>query len=227
MKSKNTAAILAFIAGFVGVHQFYLGNVLAGLGFILLMKWRFKFAFFLAIIQGIRYLTMSQEEFDYKYAKGFKRYKDQWKNSWKNKNEPTQSTVNQPVAPHETTVPSSTKPTWETWAAQPNNSTLKNEGIKKYKEYDFKAAIIDFEKVILTEPKDNTTLFNLACCYSILEEKDKAFEYLSRAFAAGLKDAEKIKKHDGLAHLRVQPEWEDFVNNGYKVAEPVIIQQVA
>lgn len=222
MKSKNTAAILAFTVGFVGVHQFYLGNVLFGLGFIFLTKWRFKFAFFLAVAQGIRYLVMSEQEFDSKYGNSFRNYKNKWKDNWKNKS--IQNAENQPIAPHETTVPSSTKPAWEAWTAQTNNSTLRSEGIKKYKEYDFKAAIVDFEKILLTEPNDNTTLFNLACCYSILEEKDRAFEYLSRAILAGLKDSEKIKKHDGLAHLRVQPEWDDFVNNGYKIAEPVLLR---
>jgi TM2 domain-containing membrane protein YozV len=221
MKNKNTAAILAFVVGFVGIHQFYLGNVMLGLGFIFLMKWKFKFAFFLAIAQGIHYLTMSQEEFEYKYAKGFYKRRDKWKDKWANK---TQNTVNQPVVEVETTVPSSSKSTWETWTTQSNNNTLKAEGIKKYKEYDFKGAIVDFEKILVSEANDYTTLFNLACCYATLEEKDKAFGYLSRAVEVGLKDSEKIAKHDGLAYLRVQPEWDDFVANRYKIVEPVLVR---
>jgi TM2 domain-containing membrane protein YozV len=221
MKDKNTAAILAFVVGFVGIHQFYLGNVVLGLGFIFLMKWKFKLAFFIAIAQGIRYLTMSQEDFEQKYVKDFYKRKDKWKEKWGNK---SKDTVNQPVAPVETTVPSSSKSTWETWSAQSDNKTLKTEGIKKYKEYDFRGAIADFEKVIVTEANDNTTLFNLACCYATLEEKDKAFEYLSRAVQAGLKDEEKIAKHDGLAYLRVQPEWDDFVAHKYKIVEPVLVR---
>ncbi len=221
MKNKNTAAILAFVVGFIGVHQFYLGNVLLGLGFIFLMKWKFKFAFFLAIAQGIHYLTMSQEEFEQKHDKGFYKRKNKWRDKWENK---PQNTVNQPVATVETTVPSSSKSGWEAWTNPINNNALKAEGIKKYKEYDFRGAIIDFEKILLTEANDHTTLFNLACCYATLEEKEKAFEYLSRAVANGLKDSEKIAKHDGLAHLRVQPEWDDFVANRYKIAEPVLVR---
>ena len=222
MKSKNTAAILAILVGFLGIHQFYLGNVVLGLGFIFLAKWRFKFAFILAVIQGVRYLTMSQEEFEYKYTKGFRRFQKKWQKN-NNQQSPQNADNQRTTQSTETTVPTESTPNWTNWATQSNNSTLKSEGIKKYKEYDFRGAIVNFEKVILTEPNDNTTLFNLACCYSILEEKEKAFHFLSRAVAAGMKDTDKIMKHDGLAHLRVQLEWDDFVAHKFKVAEPVLV----
>jgi len=64
-KSKVAAAILAFLLGGLGGHKFYLGQI--GLGFLyLLFFWTFIPAI-IAFIEGIIYLTMSEEEFARKY----------------------------------------------------------------------------------------------------------------------------------------------------------------
>ncbi len=212
MKSKNTAAFLAFVSGFVGTHQFYLGNIMAGLAIIFLMTVKFKLAFLIAIIQGIYYLTLSQEDFDRKYARGYS-----WRNRWGNRRGYTEKEES-----YHTYTPPTEQRTESTiserWNVQPDTSSpFKKDGIAKYKEYDFKGAIIAFEKALVSEPNDSATLFNLACSYACLEDKEKAFDYLSKAVAAGANTADKIQKHDGLAFLRVQPEWEAFVENGYRL----------
>jgi TM2 domain-containing membrane protein YozV len=68
MKDKNTAAILAFTLGGIGVHRFYLGQT--GMGIVyLLFCWTFIPAF-AAFIEFIMLLTMSQEAFNAKYNQG-------------------------------------------------------------------------------------------------------------------------------------------------------------
>lgn len=65
MKNKTTAALLAFFLGAFGAHKFYLRQT--GMGLLYLV---FCWAFipgFLALIEFIVLLTMSQEEFDRKY----------------------------------------------------------------------------------------------------------------------------------------------------------------
>ena len=65
-KSKFAAALLAFFLGGFGVHKFYLGQV--GLGIIyLLFCWTFIPAL-VAVIEGIVYLTMSDERFADRYG---------------------------------------------------------------------------------------------------------------------------------------------------------------
>jgi len=64
--------------------------------------------------------------------------------------------------------------------------------------------------------RDPSVYFNLACAYSLTEQKDLAFQSLSRSFSFGFKDTEKVKTHDALAFLRVQDEYEAFINGGYK-----------
>lgn len=65
MKDKTTAGVLALLLGGIGGHKFYLGQT--GMGIIYLMFcWTF-IPSFVAFIEGLVYLTMSQESFDAKY----------------------------------------------------------------------------------------------------------------------------------------------------------------
>lgn len=69
MKSKTTAAILAFFLGGLGVHKFYLGQ--NGLGILyLIFCWTFVPAF-IAFIDCILLLIMSETAFNEKYNKSF------------------------------------------------------------------------------------------------------------------------------------------------------------
>jgi hypothetical protein len=117
-------------------------------------------------------------------------------------------------------------------------NTFKVSGIKKYKEFDLEEAILDFSKGLEVAPNDQALHFNIACAYSLTENKVLAFHHLSRAITLGLKDVEKIMQHDDLAYVRIQPEFDEFrksgfANNPYKTntkpteENPVIRQQDA
>ncbi len=65
LRKKLTATIFAILLGSFGAHKFYLGRKTAGALYSI-----FFFTFIpglLGIIEGIRYATMSQEEFDLRY----------------------------------------------------------------------------------------------------------------------------------------------------------------
>lgn len=65
-KSKVAAALFAFFLGAFGGHKFYLGQV--GLGLLyLVFCWTFIPAF-IAFIEFILFLTMSDESFNQKYG---------------------------------------------------------------------------------------------------------------------------------------------------------------
>ena len=100
---------------------------------------------------------------------------------------------------------------------KPKNNPFKLSGIEKYKDYDFNGAIADFKKALAIDASDVAVHFNMACAYSINEEPDNSFFHLSKAVEYGFSDFEKIKSHDALAYLRIQPEFEDFVKRGYKL----------
>jgi TM2 domain-containing membrane protein YozV/RNA polymerase subunit RPABC4/transcription elongation factor Spt4 len=64
-KSRIAAVMLAFFLGAIGGHKFYLGQI--GLGFLyLIFCWTF-IPGIVAFIEGIYFLTMSDEAFERKY----------------------------------------------------------------------------------------------------------------------------------------------------------------
>lgn len=65
-KSKLAAALFAILLGGLGVHKFYLGRVGWGVLYIVFF-WTFIPAI-LGLIEGIIYLTMSDEAFAAKYG---------------------------------------------------------------------------------------------------------------------------------------------------------------
>lgn len=64
--SRNVAAILAIFLGGIGAHKFYLGKFFQGLLYLLLF-WSFIPAI-VGFIEGIYYLTLSEQEFATRYA---------------------------------------------------------------------------------------------------------------------------------------------------------------
>jgi TM2 domain-containing membrane protein YozV len=64
-RSRTSAAIFAFFLGGLGIHKFYLGQSGAGIVY-LLFCWTFVPAI-IGFIEGIVYLTMSDETFNAKY----------------------------------------------------------------------------------------------------------------------------------------------------------------
>ncbi len=101
---------------------------------------------------------------------------------------------------------------------RPKNNPYKTSGINKFKEYDYDGAIEDFKKALEVDGQDIAVHFNLACCYSLNEEKEKAYYHLSKAVAFGFKDFQRIQDHDALAYIRIQDDFEEFKKNGYRIA---------
>lgn len=213
MKSKYVAAALAFVFGIFGTHRFYLGQRFLGvvyfflffIGMIVTIEEQGEFPLIvlpavLGFIDSILLAAMPQEEFDERYNKKWQKRREDYSPTHR---QPRQQTQALPAPVLETN--------------RETLSELKRRGIEKFREFDFHGAIREFQKVLEISPNDPATLFNLACCYSITEEKEKAMEHLSRAVEFGFNNFEKIQNHDALAFLRTQPEFDNFVKKGYKL----------
>ncbi len=98
----------------------------------------------------------------------------------------------------------------------PKNNPYKTSGIKKYKDFEYEAAIEDFNKALEIDDRDISVHFNLACAYSLTEQKEKSFHHITMAVENGFTDLEKIKTHDALAFIRIQDEFDAFEANGFK-----------
>lgn len=113
------------------------------------------------------------------------------------------------------------------YAPPPKNTTTiipdkvtnphKDQGIAKFKEFDYQGAVESFCKSLEIQPHDVATHFNLACSYSLLENAPKAMFHLQRSVELGFKDFERIQHHDALAFLRIQDNWRDFEAKGYRL----------
>jgi tetratricopeptide (TPR) repeat protein len=157
--------------------------------------------FLLGFIDSILFFVMPKEEFDDKYnsrraagdGKGRERFASE---GYRSSN----------AAPK-------TLPRPQKVVADP----YKRLGIEKFRSFDYLGAIEAFQKSLQQNYESPSTHFNLACSYSMLELPQDAFFHLEKSVEFGFDAFEKIDSHQALAYLRLQPEFEGFVRNNYRV----------
>jgi len=103
-------------------------------------------------------------------------------------------------------------------APRQDGSAERAAGLRYFRDFEYDRAIIAFARALEKNPRDVASHFNIACSYSCEENAEKAFFHLDRAVALGFTDFERIRAHDSLAFLRVQPGYESFADNGYRLA---------
>ena len=209
MKNRTVAAFMALFGGAFGIHKFYLGTPGPGIIYVMLLFMSVRiFAMplsgILGVIDAMRLFMMTDREFDRKYNPNQTRQRDDRRRNPRDKRRRPGTTTNK---------------------SRQRANPFKKSGIRKYKEYDLDEAIIDFNKGLEIEPNDLALHFNIACAYSLTEQKDLAFTHLEKAVALGFKDFEKIQTHDDLAFLRIQPEFDDFKAAGYSSGKKEIADQ--
>ncbi len=204
MKNRIIAGLLAMILGVVGAHRFYLNDVGGGIFYLFLMfitsKLAFPVTFILGIIEAIKIFNMSDKEFNAKYNKGKVTGRSGAKRG-------TREHRNV----REVRRPKRRKSFF------PKRNPFKKSALEKYEKYDFKGAISDFRKALDISPDDPELHFDIAKAYSLNENKDLAFRHLDTAVQYGLKDPNKIDKDEDLAYIRIQPEYESFKKNNYRI----------
>ncbi len=184
-----------------GLHRFYLRQKGLGVLYFITTIGLFFFSmavdgpvvfmmFLIAFIDAMVFLSMPQEEFDFKFN---------------------------PFAQAKESRPKVKREKADFQRNTPQLSPAKASGIEKFRDYDIDGAIADFKKSLSEKFDDAAVHFNLACCYSMLEKADPAFFHLSKSVHFGFVDFDKIEKHDGLAWLRTTPDYQDFVKKGYQL----------
>ncbi len=216
MKDKNIAGILALFFGPLGVHRFYLGQI--GLGIFYLFFFWFPLTWIIGLIDAIAFFSMDVDDFNRKYNK---EYLKGYRNTDFDRNEYHQRERPQVKDQRRQRARNTAAPTRKRRSRGRRPNPFKQSGIEKYKDFEYQAAIEDFEKALEINPKDIAVHFNLACAYSLTEKSDQAFAHLDKAVEFGFNDFKRIKEHDALAYLRIQPTFEDFEKNGFRLVQRI------
>ena len=83
-------------------------------------------------------------------------------------------------------------------------------GNKAYQKKDFEAAIEEYKAAVEIYPDANAT-YNLACCYAMKGDKDRALDWLSRAVERGFDDTAHLAKDVDLESLRDDARYKNLV----------------
>lgn len=213
MKQKQVAGILALLFGVFGVHRFYLGQRFLGVVYMFMFFFGMMGTIasdgeaplilapaIISFVDAILFFTMPKEDFDRRYNK---RYVEEERPMQYGRPSYQRRRKSAPVR------------------QAPRENIYKRRGIQKFRDYDFEGAIDEFEQALEENYEDPALHFNLACCHSILENANYAFQYLEKAVSYGFNDMKKIHSHDALSYLRSLPEFDDFVENNYRRIMPL------
>lgn len=217
MKNKTVAGVLALVAGYMGLHRFYLGQVGLGIVYIFLLPiavvtglW---FFLLIGVVDAVAFFSMDQQAFDDKYNKDTEVHFGQRRTQ--NRQSGRRERRNDRYEDRPEPVRRRKAPAKKTPKINPHLKAGKD----KFKDYDYEEAIQEFDKALKLDPQSIPAHFNLACAHSLMEHKDKAFYHLDRAVALGFDDFEAIKTKDHLAYLRIQPEFLQFKANKFRLAK--------
>ena len=214
MKDKTTAALLALFLGMFGIHRFYLRQ--PGLGILYFFLFFVGFiSIVLGIIDAIVLLAMDQEEFDRRYneQQGPGQH-DRYRRREVRRDYRRGQTTERPARRTSRRTPASRN------VHVPERSKTNpyiQSGIKKYKDFELEEAIDDFVKGLEIHPRDIALHFNIACAYSLTEQTEKAYEHLDKAVEYGFTDFDKIRTHDDLAYVRIQPQFDEFSDANFRL----------
>jgi hypothetical protein len=88
---------------------------------------------------------------------------------------------------------------------------LHSRAIRLLQDKKYKQSIQLYEKVLRTDPKDSTALYNLACAYSLMGDKNKAIKYLRMSVAAGYTNFSHMDRDTDLDSIRDHRGYKDLL----------------
>lgn len=227
MKKKWIAVFMAVFFGGFGVHRFYLRQPEMGMIYLAIHIWVRFISFFsipiaqiLGWIDAYRYMMMDETEFDRKYNSY--NFRDRY---GKRREAPAKTQGRYIIIEGEESKEKN-KPikNYNKFKESIQSQGFNKSGVAKLREFNIEGAIQDFNKAIEMDPNDKFVHFNLACAYSIDEQTLNAFKHLDLAVERGFKEWGKIETHDALAYVRINPAFDLFKSNGYRLNSQIFTE---
>lgn len=94
---------------------------------------------------------------------------------------------------------------------------LRNLAIKYRKMGQTEKSIKVLHQALKYSPQNVKVLFDLSCCYSVINETEDSFRFLIKAIENGYSDTEKIESDKDLSNLRDTNKFKLLKNNGYDI----------
>lgn len=88
-------------------------------------------------------------------------------------------------------------------------------------EKDLNKYLTSLQTSLNKDATNPNTHFDLACFYSLIEDKDNAYKHLSNAVAYGYNDFKNVQTTPDLKWLRAQKDFKAFADNGYMLNKTV------
>ena len=85
-----------------------------------------------------------------------------------------------------------------------------SRGMELHRDDRYDEAIEAFQKAIAAGYREDAASYNIACGYALKGDRDKAFEWLGKAAAAGFEVASYLERDDDLDNLKSDPRWKDL-----------------
>jgi len=104
-----------------------------------------------------------------------------------------------------------------TFASTGEVRRLFDQGETNIRKRNYDEAIRIFEQILDRQQVAPMTNYYLATLHSVKADKDAAFTCLTRAIDQGFKDFAAINSNPRLKFLRSQPEFREYVRNGYRL----------
>jgi len=211
-KSKYVAGVLALTLGILGVHRFYLGNRFWGmanfLGFFFLLfvsiQMDAPIVLFLMIpgfVEAILFFVMPKTEFDFKYNGGIQPLRNDSRRDRREERhrDRKERRANDPGHMRKS-----------------RGNLISKDAFIAYKSGHYDMARKYFEDALQYDYNDPQTHFMLSCCHSLNKDAKQAYFHLASAVDFGFQEFEEIYHNEALEWLRNQPDFEAFVQNGYR-----------
>lgn len=91
----------------------------------------------------------------------------------------------------------------------------KKKALSHLNEYELSEALEAFKEALDMDPNDPEIWFHLACVHSLMENVVEGYSCLKNAVDNKLENQEAILEHEMLAYLRIQPEFDAFLESNF------------
>lgn len=88
---------------------------------------------------------------------------------------------------------------------------LSRQAAKAYEEQRWEEAVAAYEKCLALDESDNTSAYNIACCWSLKGDKAKALQWLQKSFDLGFTDGQHTEKDKDFDNIRGEPGYQELV----------------